>query len=187
MEDSQGEQEDRSEVRDVVGEHLDGANAADGDLYGLVTVVGGGPLDYHEGGQRWTDWFARQDLSELWGSVARVELNPPLYYMLLHVWTDLFGESVLAMRSLSAMIDCLTIPLVYLTCRWSLPRNAGHYVGLVAAIFGHSYSLFIKLRYSNAIDLRAPPVINLSEKNSLSREVTELNAAISVPPKDLLE
>ena len=127
-------------------------------------------------------WFARQDLSELWGSVARVELNPPLYYMLLHVWTDLFGESVLAMRSLSAMIDCLTIPLVYLTCRWSLPRNAGHYVGLVAAIL---FALaFSQLQYSQEARTYTLCVLGISIVTAASVRIpTELENLPASPKR----
>jgi hypothetical protein len=118
-------------------------------------------------------WFARHDLSELWGNVARVELNPPLYYMLLHVWTDLFGESVLALRSLSAMINCLAIPFVYLTSRWSIPGNAGHYVGLLAAIL---FTLtFAQLQYSQEARTYTLCVLGISIVTAASvRILTEI-------------
>ena len=54
--------------------------------YPPFSVVGGGPLDYHEGGQRWTDWFAGQDLLLLvWGGAI-------LALTALYVWsTVIFG------------------------------------------------------------------------------------------------
>jgi uncharacterized membrane protein len=39
---------------------------------------------------------------------------PPLYYLLLHGWTALFGDGVTAVRSLSAVFAVATLPLFYL-------------------------------------------------------------------------
>ncbi|MCI4645644.1 MAG: glycosyltransferase family 39 protein [Hyphomonadaceae bacterium] len=92
-------------------------------------------------------WFARHDLNALWGSVARVEINPPLYYMLLHIWTGLFGESPVALRSLSALINCAALPFVYFTARWSLNGEKAHGIGLLAAIL--FMLAFSELQYSH--------------------------------------
>jgi len=43
--------------------------------------------------------------------------HPPLYYMLVRAWTDLWGESVTAYRLLSVLISLLGLPLVYWLCR----------------------------------------------------------------------
>ena len=42
--------------------------------------------------------------------VLRYDGNPPLYYMLLHVWMRAFGDSVDATHSLSLLFGLLTIP-----------------------------------------------------------------------------
>src|SRR3954467_8532121 len=39
---------------------------------------------------------------------------PPLYYLLLHLWTDVFGTSDLAVRSLSGVISLPLGPLEHL-------------------------------------------------------------------------
>jgi len=50
--------------------------------------------------------------------------SPPLYYLLLHVWTALFGTSATAVRSLSAVISVLTLPLAWYVARRLVGRRA---------------------------------------------------------------
>jgi uncharacterized membrane protein len=45
------------------------------------------------------------------------ETNPPTYYLLLHGWISLFGDSEVALRSLSAAISILCVPVTYLLGR----------------------------------------------------------------------
>ncbi len=40
---------------------------------------------------------------------------PPLYYMLLHVWSGVFGTSNVAVRSLSGVLGVVSLPLAYAT------------------------------------------------------------------------
>ncbi len=54
--------------------------------------------------------------------------HPPLYYLLLHGWMELVGQSLLAARALSALVGWLTVPLVYLAGRRLAPA-----IGLLAA------------------------------------------------------
>src|SRR5271165_504462 len=42
------------------------------------------------------------------------ETNPPTYYLLLRGWMSLFGDSELALRSLSAAASILCVPVTYL-------------------------------------------------------------------------
>jgi len=46
-------------------------------------------------------------------SPLRVDGAPPLYYVLLHGWTQLFGASDLAARSLSGLFSIATLPLAW--------------------------------------------------------------------------
>ncbi len=57
--------------------------------------------------------LAKRSMIEIWVGSAR-DVHPPLYYELLHVWMKLFGNSVLAIRSLSTLAGVLIIPLAYL-------------------------------------------------------------------------
>ena len=41
----------------------------------------------------------------------------PLYFVILRLWTELFGSSVAQTRSLSAVISLLTLPSIYWLCR----------------------------------------------------------------------
>jgi uncharacterized membrane protein len=45
--------------------------------------------------------------------VARSENTPPLYFVLVWAWTHVFGHSVFAFRSFSAVLGSLTVPLLY--------------------------------------------------------------------------
>jgi uncharacterized membrane protein len=44
-------------------------------------------------------------------------LHPPLYYIIARLWVEIFGNSVTAIRSLSACISLLIFPCVYWLCR----------------------------------------------------------------------
>ncbi|WP_213881759.1 glycosyltransferase family 39 protein [Pseudomonas sp. dw_358] len=43
---------------------------------------------------------ARQPLADIWGLVT-LDVHPPLYYWVLHLWINLFGDSLWAIRGLS--------------------------------------------------------------------------------------
>jgi len=53
-------------------------------------------------------------------SALKADTHPPLYYLLLAGWTRLFGESEIALRSMSALFYFLTIPTLY-----AIVRTAG--------------------------------------------------------------
>ena len=74
--------------------------------------------------------FAHQSLAELWSWSTIVDPgNPPLYYSLLHGWVR-FGDGEGELRTLSALIGVLTIPLVY-----ALGRTIrDHRLGIVGAL-----------------------------------------------------
>lgn len=74
--------------------------------------------------------IGRLDLLEL-GRASAKDTHPPLYYLLLHVWMGIFGDSELAIRSLAAVIGVLIVPVVFLLGR----ALAGVGVGLAAALF----------------------------------------------------
>lgn len=58
------------------------------------------------------------------------DTHPPLYFLLLHLWTGLFGTSEAAARGLSALAGALCVPVAYaLGARWRGPRT-----GLAAAL-----------------------------------------------------
>lgn len=49
--------------------------------------------------------------------------HPPLYYLILRQWMQWFGNSVIAIRSLSAFISLLIFPCIYWLCRELFPLS----------------------------------------------------------------
>ncbi len=60
--------------------------------------------------------IARVPFSEL-GDALRQDGAPPLYYVLLHLWMDVFGTGDVAVRALSGVISVATLPLAFLAGR----------------------------------------------------------------------
>ena len=77
------------------------------------------PLWWDEG---WSVYFATMDVGGVLERTA-VDIHPPLYYLLLHVWIQLFGSSVASVRFLSVVIGTLTVLLIYIAGRLLLNRR----------------------------------------------------------------
>lgn len=60
--------------------------------------------------------------------ITATESSPPLYYILVWGWSRLFGMGTVGLRSFSALVGSLTIPVMYLAGRQVSPR-----IGLWAA------------------------------------------------------
>ncbi len=75
-------------------------------------------LWYDEG---FSVYLARMDLAEITARTA-ADIQPPLYYYLLHAWIGLLGSGENALRSLSALFGVLTVPLAY-GVAWLLFRS----------------------------------------------------------------
>ncbi len=56
--------------------------------------------------------IARLPLSQLFGAL-RGDGSPPLYYLLLHVWVQVFGTGDVAVRALSGVCAVAALPLIY--------------------------------------------------------------------------
>jgi mannosyltransferase len=88
---------------------------------------------------------------EVLNFIYHEDLHPPLYYVILHFWIGLFGDSETAMRTLSAIFGTLSIPLVVRLGRDLMDRKTASLAALLTAIcvyhvfFGQEvrgYSLF---------------------------------------------
>jgi mannosyltransferase len=73
---------------------------------------------YHIGAQSlWYDELvsaslSRLDLPNLLLSL-KADFHPPLYFILLHGWVKIYGNSEIGLRSMSFVFGCLTIPMLY--------------------------------------------------------------------------
>jgi 4-amino-4-deoxy-L-arabinose transferase-like glycosyltransferase len=57
---------------------------------------------------------------DLWGMLDRIpgsESTPPLYYLVAWLWTRVFGSGEVGIRSLSALLGTVAIPVFYLAAR----------------------------------------------------------------------
>jgi uncharacterized membrane protein len=102
----------------------------------LVLVTAGGAVLRFAGiGDKslWIDeafsvHMARLPLTDMWRITVDLDFHPPLYYAVLHAWLAL-GDGEVAVRSLSAVLSVLTLPLVFLIGQ----RLGGRALGLVSS------------------------------------------------------
>jgi mannosyltransferase len=98
----------------------------------VVAVAIGSVLRFITSSHIWLDEALTVEISgrhlpQLFGAL-RHDGSPPLYYLLLHYWMDLFGRGDVAVRALSGVLSLATLPLAWF---------AGRRVAQVAASFGH--------------------------------------------------
>jgi mannosyltransferase len=74
-------------------------------------------------------WLANHSVVDMLHWIAKIDIHPPLYYLLLHYWIALKGDMPNSVRLLSALFGAGTIPIIYLIGK----RMSGAMVGLVAA------------------------------------------------------
>jgi mannosyltransferase len=99
---------------------------------------------------------------------------PPLYYFLLHLWTDVFGTSNFAVRSMSAVFSVATLPAIWFAGR-RVANTTGAWIAVLvlasspfAILFGaeaRMYSLVMLL-----VTLGYLAVRRVLERPSLGRQ-----------------
>src|SRR5436305_1012824 len=62
--------------------------------------------------EAYSAYAAGKSLGFLWHVVPRYETHPPFYYALLWGWTRLFGNSLIALRSLGLIAGIVTPPVI---------------------------------------------------------------------------
>lgn len=65
---------------------------------------------------------------------ASFDVHPPLYYLLLHGWMALFGDGIMAARSLSLVFGVMTVALAMRFTRWLTNERAALIAGWLMAI-----------------------------------------------------
>jgi len=64
----------------------------------------------------------------------KLDSSPPLYYLLLHFWIKLFGDSEAAVRSLSSLFGIALACVIYLVARRMFGPETAVFAGLLAAL-----------------------------------------------------
>jgi len=84
----------------------------------------------------------------IWSLTAR-DVHPPLYYVILHYWALLFGNSVISLRGLSAVADVGTLVLCLKLMSLVATRRATFFAGVLLVL------LPISVRYSQEVRMYA--------------------------------
>jgi hypothetical protein len=88
------------------------------------------PLWWDEG---WSLYFATTDLGTMLQRTA-VDIHPPFYYLLLHLWTRLFGPGIVPVRLFSVLIGTAAVPLMAAVGRRLLGASGGLLAAFLLAI-----------------------------------------------------
>jgi hypothetical protein len=102
----------------------------------LITIIGGFLRVILIGNKgMWLDetfsvWLAKHSVIDMLHWIVKIDQHPPLYYLLLHYWIALTGDTPYYARLLSALFGAGTIPIIYLIGK----RLSGVMTGLVAAV-----------------------------------------------------
>jgi hypothetical protein len=75
-------------------------------------------------------WLANHSVAEMLQWIVKIDQHPPLYYLLLHYWIALNGDTPYSVRLLSALFGAATIPMIYLIGK----RMSGVVMGFAAAV-----------------------------------------------------
>lgn len=81
-------------------------------------------------------FFAGQPTWEAFFGVIRQDVHPPFYFVLLHYWLELFGDSDFITRSFSAVCATASLPLYYVLARSVLPRKQAYFALAIFALSG---------------------------------------------------
>lgn len=95
-------------------------------------------------GFSWTYITEEPDVIALLSRIVREgESHPPIHYWALQGWVRIFGESEFALRSLSAFLSLLLVPLMYQLARRAAGRESS--VPLIAATITalHPYQIWL--------------------------------------------
>jgi hypothetical protein len=90
----------------------------------ILVALGGAVTRFVTTSSMWLDEALSVNIASLpLGDIPealRHDGHPPLYYLLLHVWAELFGDGDVEVRALSGIIAVITLPVA-----WAVGRRAG--------------------------------------------------------------
>jgi uncharacterized membrane protein len=83
--------------------------------------------------EAFTRILVREGLGEMFVHLPDSESTPPLYYAIAWLWAQVFGSGEAGLRSLSALLGTVTVPVAYLIGRELASRAAGLVLALLTA------------------------------------------------------
>jgi mannosyltransferase len=86
------------------------------------------------GDESFTVQFSAHGLDWLLPNIANVEPNPPPYYLLLHYWMKVLGQSEFVARYLSLIFGVLSVPIIFQLGRAMRRPTVGALAALLLAI-----------------------------------------------------
>lgn len=129
-------------------------------LAGLVAIVSiGAAVRFYELGTEsyWYDEIIMARLTQMrWPDLLSLMVEtgrPPLYVILAKGWTDIFGASEMAGRSLSAVLGTLSIPMMYATGKALFNREVGLISAFICALSGFQVYYSQEFRYYSLVML----------------------------------
>jgi mannosyltransferase len=78
--------------------------------------------------------LVQRSFGDMLDGIARTESTPPLYYALAWVWAKLFGHGEAGLRSLSALIGTLAVPVAWRAARELFSARAGLIAAALVAV-----------------------------------------------------
>jgi hypothetical protein len=98
-----------------------------------------------DGQSFWSDeglslYRAQQATSDVWRNLITIDdidtrdTNPPFYFLLLHLWRQATGDSMLTLRYLGVLLALPSVPLIYLMGKQIASVRVGLLAGLLLAI-----------------------------------------------------
>jgi len=96
-------------------------NLINNKLVPLLIIILGGLIRFYNIGVRslWLDEaitvnLAQSSIRDIILNRASTGIHPPLYFIFIRIWILIFGDSEIALRSFSATLSTLSIPLIYM-------------------------------------------------------------------------
>jgi len=77
--------------------------------------------------------LVRMDLGGMLGAIPDSESTPPVYYVVAWLWAKVFGVGEFGLRSLSALIGTVSVPVVYALAKRAVSERAGVAAAALAA------------------------------------------------------
>jgi mannosyltransferase len=78
-------------------------------------------------------FWAKQEPSQMIDAVSK-DVHPPLYFLILHYWINLFGDSEFALRFLSVIFGLLAIIMMYMVGNLLFNKDMGIMGSLILSI-----------------------------------------------------